>query len=116
LTHHDAVEERVESDRASRVHTDQVALDRGGIRTVVAYAANRDAVACRIDDVAGSGCAATNGDSGPFLDIDAGGGCPDCCRSGGIGAEIIALHQCRVAVVQDQSVSTVGRSYVARRG
>jgi hypothetical protein len=91
LAHLDAVEERVESDRASRVRPDQISLDRGGIRTVEAYAADRNAVACRVDNIAGAGRTATNRVSGAFLQIDAGSAGADRCRPRGIGPEIIAL-------------------------
>jgi hypothetical protein len=88
----DAVDERVESDRASRVHADQVALDRGVNLGVELYAPNRDAVTCRVDDIAGTGCRATNCDSGPYLGIDSSSQRTDRCRSSGIGPEIITLH------------------------
>jgi hypothetical protein len=88
----DSVEERIKGNCASRVHADQVSLDRSINCTVKTYAADRDAVACRVDDVAGAGCAATNCDSGPFLDIDSSSQRADGCCPRGIGAEIVALH------------------------
>jgi hypothetical protein len=67
----DAVEERVESHRTRGVSADQVSLDRGVSRSVELYAADRDAVACRVDDVAGAGRTATNCNSGTYFHIDA---------------------------------------------
>ena len=66
----DPIYQRIKGHCARGVHADQVSLNRGVNRAVEAYAADRDAVACRIDDVAGARCAATYCDSGPFLDID----------------------------------------------
>jgi hypothetical protein len=116
LSYYNAVNERVKSDRASRVHADQVSLDRGIIRTVEAHAADRDAVSYRVNHVAGARYAAANCHSGAFIDLDSGSRRADRCRSCGIGADIIALHQRRVTAVQDQSESTIGRDYVACAG
>ena len=103
----------VKRDCACGISADQVSLDRGVNRSIVLYAADRDAVACRVDDVAGAGCAATNCDSGPNLDIDAPRLRADRCRSRSIGADIVALHQRVVAGVVDQYSTVVAGDHIA---
>jgi hypothetical protein len=116
LAYYDAVDERVESHATRGISADQVSLHRGVIRTVETHAADRNAIACRVNHVAGAGCAAAKCHSGAFIDLDSCSQRADRCRSCGIGAEIIALHQRRVTAVQDQSESTIGRDHVACAG
>jgi hypothetical protein len=92
LAYLDAIKKRVESHITGGISADEVPLDRGVSRSVELYTADRDSVACRVDDVAGAGRAATNCDSGPYLHIDSSSARADRCRSRGIRAEIIALH------------------------
>jgi hypothetical protein len=80
------------------------------------YAADRDAAACRVDDVARTGCASTNDESGPYLRFDPSGSRANRCRSRGISAEIVALYQGRVAVVLDPAESTVRRDHISGTG
>ena len=115
MAHADSVEKCIERDRTRGISADQVSLDRGVNRTVEAYAADREAIACRVDDIASAGCAATNCDSSSFLDIDSNSRRADRCRPRGIGAEITALHHCAVAIVQDQGVPAVASDHVAHR-
>lgn len=115
MTYLDAVKQRVESDRASRISANQVSLDRGVNLSVGLYASDRDAAACRVDNVARTGCGATNRDCGSYLRIDCSSRRTHRCRSRSIRPEIIALHQRVVAVVQYQGESTVACNHVARR-
>ena len=88
----------MKGDCSGCIRTDQIALDGSVEEAVRAHPADLNAITCRVDDVACARCAATNCDSGPLFDIDSSRQRADLCRSGGIGADIIALH-CRVAAV-----------------
>ena len=112
----DPESQRVESDRASRVHADQVAFDRGINRSVKLDAADGDASVCRVDNVTRAGCGATNCDSVPNFHVNSSCGRADRRCSGGIGADIIPLHKGAVAVVLNAAEATVGRDDVARAG
>jgi hypothetical protein len=113
LAYLNAVNKRIQSDRASRVHADQVSLDRGVNLSIKLYTPDRDTVPGRVDYIASARCAATDCNSGAYLGIDPNSGRADRCGSRGIRAEIIALYERRVAVVLDPAGSAVTGYHVS---
>src|SRR5437588_360323 len=104
---------RVESDRTGRVCADQVPLHCG----VAGLRPDLDADVRGVDDIARARRASPDGDSAAQFNDDAVAGRADWCSSGGIGADVVALHERVAAIVQDQDYAgLVGRDHVACRG